>query len=207
MNHKLVALLSGVVGALLLLIGTRHSAQAGPDPIAMTQLFLPVVVSSERTSQPEGPGSSCSPNVQEQQIAERMMQHMDQQRATLICDPILVHVARERARDMALRRYVSHTNPDGIGPNFLVQQAGYPLPSYYGTARDANSIESMAAGYATTDAVWSSWMNSNGHRTHILGQHSFYAAQVEYGIGYFYDSDPNSPQRHYWVIITAQRGE
>ena len=47
----------------------------------------------------------------------------------------------ERALDMGTRRYFSHVNPDGYGPNYLVQQAGYALPSFYGQEPDANNIE------------------------------------------------------------------
>jgi uncharacterized protein YkwD len=47
-------------------------------------------------------------------------------------------------------------------------------------------------------------MDSTGHRTHLLGLDSFYAEQVEYGVGYTYD--PASPYHHYWVVITAKPG-
>lgn len=146
---------------------------------------------------------TCLLNAQEQQIAEYMRTHPEQQRASLTCDPILAQVARARAQDMADRAYFGHTNPDGFGPNYLVRQAGYPLPGWYGNAPDSNNIESIAAGKATAADTWNQWMGSAGHRTHLLGQHPFWAEQIEYGIGYV--AKPGSPYTHYWVAITAKR--
>jgi len=100
--------------------------------------------------------------------------------------------------------YFAHTNPDGFGPNYLVHQAGYVLPSYYGTEPDANNIESIAGGYPTAVATWQVWMGSPGHRAHLLGLTAFWVEQIEYGVGYAYD--PTSPYRHYWVVITAKPG-
>jgi uncharacterized protein YkwD len=155
--------------------------------------YLPVVIRSP----------TCQLNEYETRIAELMQTHPEQQRASLTCDPILAQVARERAVDMATRNYFDHTNPDGFGPNYLVRQAGYPLPSWYDTAPNANNVESIAAGYSTPDAAWQGWMGSTPHRTHLLGLDPFWAAQIEYGIGYAYN--PASDYDHYWVVITAYK--
>ena len=140
-------------------------------------------------------------NPQEQAIAQKMITDSNQGRPFLTLDPTLVQVARARARDLAVRDYFSHVNPDGVGPNYLVRQAGYQLPAWWGTDPAANNIESIAAGYSTADATWTQWMNSPDHRTHILGLNSFYATETSYGIGYYYDA--TSTYRYYWVIITA----
>lgn len=140
-------------------------------------------------------------NAQEQAIAAHMINDSDQGRPFLTLDPILAGVARSRAEDMAKRNYFGHVNPDGDAANYLVQQAGYQLPSYWGNDPTSNYVESIAAGYASPDATWDAWMNSPEHKTHILGQNSFYAAETSYGIGYYYD--PNSTYKYYWVIITA----
>jgi uncharacterized protein YkwD len=128
----------------------------------------------------------------------------EQGRPSLTCQPILAGVARARAEDLARRGYFSHTNPEGLGPNYLVRQAGYILPAFYPTAPDANSIESLGAGAATPEAAWRNWMNSPPHRAHILGLQPFYAEQVELGIGHAFE--PNSQYRHYWAVITARPG-
>jgi uncharacterized protein YkwD len=168
---------------------------SGPIQTLSSTVFLPLV------SRPEA-RPTCELNAQEQQIAQYMIDHPQQQRPSLTCHPILAQVARERARDMAARHYFSHVNPDGYGPNYLVEEAGYDLPDYYGSAPDANNIESIAGGYGTAEAAWQAWMDSEGHRTHLLGLAAFFAEQVDYGIGYVYDAE--SDYRHYWVVITAK---
>src|SRR4030067_590873 len=175
------------VSLLLLVIGLVGHAKRGPRASAQSEsnkIYLPVILKQ-----------GCSPTVQEQDIANRMKTDPNQQRPALNCHSILEQVARARAQDMGMRAYFSHVNPDGFGPNYLVQQAGYVLPSWYDQSLSANNIESIAAGYSTTDAVWQGWMNSSGHRTHILGLDPFWAEQTDYGIGYAYVS--GSPYGHY----------
>ena len=155
------------------------------------KIYLPLIISPV----------ACTMNSEEQTIANNAINHAGQGRVTMNCDPTLAEVARAKAQDMAERSYFGHTDPDGVGPNHKVRTAGYLLPSWYGTNVDSNNIESIAAGYTTPESVWTGWMNSAGHRAHILGQSSFYADQINYGIGYYYD--PNSPYRHYWVFISA----
>ena len=147
---------------------------------------------------------TCGLSAEEQALADYMVEHPQQQRASLTCHPILAQVARERAEDMARRHYFGHVNPDGFGPNYLVREAGYVLPSYYGTELTANNIESIAGGFSTAEAAWECWMDSDSHRDQLLGSFPFFADQVEYGVGYAYD--PASPYRHYWVVITAKPG-
>lgn len=213
-----VILLSGLLAALLLpaspainagsdtLLAEPPQIAAQPD-LALSALparaYLPVVANHPAPA-PLPPEESCALNAQEQEIADRMKNDPEQQRPALNCHPILHQVARERAEDMGIRAYFSHVNPDGYGPNYLVQQAGYLLPSWYNQAPDANNIESIAGGYPTAEAAWQAWMNSSGHRTHLLGLHSFWAEQTDYGIGYVYV--PGSPYGHYWVVLTAKQG-
>ena len=155
--------------------------------------------------------ASASPLAsEEQELANRLVgdpgQHRDTRR--MVLDPVLTAVARARAADMAKRRYFSHTDPDGNGPNFIARSAGYALPPAWGNSRGGNFIESICAGHATAEEAWESWMHSTTHRTHLLAQSSFYRDQTNFGIGSF--SDPASPYRRYWVIITAppsSRGE
>ncbi|MFC1591472.1 CAP domain-containing protein [Thermodesulfobacteriota bacterium] len=151
-----------------------------------------------------GAAASCDPNAEEQDIADLAGRHPGQGRSTMTCNAILAQVARKRAQDMGERDYFSHTNPDGYGPNYLVTQAGYVLPDFYSTARDANNIESIASGYEQADDAWDAWLGSPLHRQHVLGEASFYADQIEYGIGYAYV--PGSTYKHYWVFLSAQPG-
>lgn len=145
--------------------------------------------------------SLCDLNPQEQEIANLASQHPEQGRPFMNCDPILAQVARERALDMGTRNYFGHTDPDGFGPNYLVQQAGYVLPSWYTQGNDANNIESILANYTTAADTWAGWLNSAGPRAHVLGEIQFWADQTNYGIGYAYV--PGSTYKHYWVFISA----
>jgi hypothetical protein len=177
---------------LLLGVGSAPALGASPEEPSLTpQAYLPLI------SLP-----ACNPKDQEQQMAALMISDPGQQRASLTCHPALAQVARERALDMVNRNYFSHTNPDGYGPNYLVTQAGYVLPSYYETHLTANNIESIAAGNPTASLTWAQWMSSSGHRRHLLGTVSFFAEQIEYGIGYA----NGGIYGHYWVVITAKPG-
>lgn len=155
------------------------------------QVFLPLITYAK-----------CLTNEQEEALANLIKTHPNQQRIVMNCDPILAQVAHERALDMGTRNYFNHVNPDGHGPNYLVQQAGYILPSFYDQSKKANNIESIYAGSPDPERAMDVWLGSDGHHNHILGQHSFYAEQTDYGIGYAYV--PGSRYGHYWVVITAR---
>jgi hypothetical protein len=187
-------LLSGALVLLLLLLALGGAPARGAsldEPDLEPRAYLPFIARR-----------ACKPDHQEQQLAALMASDPGQQRPSLTFHPILAQVARERAQDMVDRRYFSHTNPDGFGPNYLVRQAGYVLPSFYGTARDANNVESIAAGKSSASMTWAQWMDSDDHKRHLLGTVSFFAEQIEYGIGYAC----GGPYGHYWVVITAKPG-
>lgn len=114
---------------------------------------------------------------------------------------LLAQVARERALDLGNRNYFSHVNPEGNGPNFLVRQAGYQLPSWWSTDPAHNYIESIAGGYPTAESAWNAWLKSSGHRRHVLAENDFWAEQTNFGIGYAFVS--NSKYCHYWVFLSA----
>lgn len=141
----------------------------------------------------------------EQRLAALMKQHPGQRHPSLTYNAILARVARQRAYDMGQRNYFNHVNPEGIGPNYLVTRAGYVLPDFYGKDRTSNSIESIVAGNETAEEAWDNWMDSSGHREHLLGLTRFYAEQTEYGVGHAFV--PESRYKHYWVVIIAKSGE
>jgi uncharacterized protein YkwD len=138
---------------------------------------------------------------QEQAIADYMVTDPNQGRPTMVLDPIIEQVARARARDMAVRNYFSHVNPDGVAANYLLRQAGCQLPAWWGADPTANYVESIAAGSPSASVTWTAWMNSPPHEVDLLGQNSFFATETHYGVGYYYD--PNSTYQYYWVVITA----
>ena len=158
------------------------------------QVFLPLMMSSGETigdiNTPEG------------EFAALMRNHPDQRRPLMVQDPRLMQVAEEKAMDMASRDYFSHTSPEGIGPNYLVEQEGYNLPDWYCQDMDCNNVESIAAGFGSPEVAFNSMLNSVGHRNHLLGELAFYAEQTDYGIGFV--KYPGSNLSYYWVIITAR---
>jgi uncharacterized protein YkwD len=171
-----------------------------PAAAQQFQIYVPMA----STDEVQGSGNEpvkCELGSEEKAVEGMMVADAGQQRVNPVCDPILSQVARARARDMALRDYFSHTNPDGNGPNLLVREAGFSLPDWYGTEQSANNIESISAGHPTADAAWQAWLNSSSHRTHVLGTEAFYAEQKAYGVGYYYN--PNSHYHHYWVFLSA----
>lgn len=187
-----------ILSMLIIFAAIPQAIDAQPAPQTAQTIYLPLIASS-----PTAP-AGCQLTAEEQQVLDLLKEHPEQARSTVICHPLLAVVARARAQDMATRDYFAHVNPDGYGPNYLVKQAGYPLPRYYPLQENSNSIESIAGGYSTPGEMWEGLLSSSAHRPHILGQHQFYAEQVEVGIGHVYISD--SDFGHYWVIISAKPG-
>lgn len=140
---------------------------------------------------------------QEQGIANALLNDPGQKRnkSTMQADATLTAIARARAKDMATRRFFDHVNPSGIGPNYAVRSAGYPLPLWWGNSRTDNNVESISAGYPTAAAAWAALLASPAHRNHLLAVDSFYQDQTSYGVGYYYDE--SSPYWSYFVVITA----
>jgi uncharacterized protein YkwD len=206
--HRRAPHLLGWWVVLILALGWGLHALAVPGRAQTPTytLYLPLVAREAKTCAPLSP--------QEQAVLDRLLNHPDQRHQALICNDILQRVARERALDMGQRNYFSHVTPEGYGPNYLVRQAGYPLPTWYSQAVSANNIESIAYYAATVtpdwrvvvDEVWQGWMDSPPHRDHLLGATDFYAAQTEFGIGYANVPDERWAYRSYWVVIIAQRG-
>lgn len=127
-------------------------------------------------------------------------------RPALSPNAILASVARERAEDMAARHYFSHVDPEGIGANQKVVQAGYPLPSFYLGKPANNFIESISAGRPSGRAAIEALIvdrgaSTPGHRIHLLGLNDFYGKHTEIGVGFA--CDPRSPFKFYTVVLTA----
>ncbi|MEM7127417.1 MAG: CAP domain-containing protein [Chloroflexota bacterium] len=164
-------------------------------------VYLPVMQAAENNEVDRRRDGCEEANSQERAIMTLVENDAGQQRPFVVCNSVLAAVAHDKAVDMATRNYFGHTNPEGVGANTLVRNANYPLPSYYGSNLDSNNIESLAAGYDTVEKAWVAWMESSGHRTHLLGLNSFYGEQVEIGVGYAYSE--SSLYKHYWVFFSA----
>ena len=124
-----------------------------------------------------------------------------QKRTQIHLDPILCKVARQRAADMAKRNYFSHVNPNGQGPNYLAKRAGFMVPSYYDQSVSGNNIESIAMTPGNSKEVFGLWLNSDGHRVHLLGDLDFYKQQSSVGVGVF--RSPVAPHYKYYVFLSS----
>ena len=102
---------------------------------------------------------------------------------------------------MGTREFFGHTNPDGVGPNRQLREAGVLLPSFYGTADDANNVESILAGHSTFEAAFAAWLDSAPHRAHLLAETAFFEEQTSFGVGYAFV--PGSPFQHYYVFVSV----
>lgn len=79
------------------------------------------------------------------------------------CKPLkgnkrLALAARRHSKDMAVKKYFSHTSKDGSSPWDRIRRTGYKNPG----------AENIAYGYPSAQAVMKGWMNSSGHRANIL---------------------------------------
>jgi uncharacterized protein YkwD len=79
----------------------------------------------------------------------------------------LFKAARAHSANMAKQNELNHTL-DGKGPGERLADAGY---------KPAGWAENCAQGQRTPQEALASWMNSEGHKANILGQHA------EIGIG------------------------
>ncbi|WP_042165595.1 CAP domain-containing protein [Paenibacillus gorillae] len=116
---------------------------------------------SGSTTQP-GTGNNGSASMS--QFQQQVVDLVNQERAKaglspLAVDSLLTKVATEKARDMDVNHYFSHTSPTYGSPFDMMKQFGVTY-SYAG--------ENIAAGQRTPQEVMTAWMNSPGHRANIL---------------------------------------
>lgn len=123
----------------------------------------------------------------------------NQKRPKLIWDDVLAEIAYEHCKDMTLRNFWGHINPDGIGPNQRILNKNYFLPPEKYAGLRANNTESLAAGDSTTQGTRNAWLNSSGHRSHVFGIDLFYREQTRAAVGYceggFY--------KRYWCFLSC----
>lgn len=129
-------------------------------------------------------------------------------RTALRWDDRLAKVAELRARDMADRNYFDHVNPDGIGPNYYINAAGYTLNPDWLKDQKANHFESIAANHPTASAGIKAFIighNSPGfmHRKHVLGMDAWNSSLTDIGIA-FARVPQGSTYKTYLCVIIAK---
>ena len=98
---------------------------------------------------------------------------------------------------MASLNYFGHQSPaTGRWPNQIAREFGYTLPTYWPNA--SNNIESIHRGNPTILGVLQSFVNSEVHRTHLMGQ-GWFATHEEIGVGAHLGD-------RVWAILTATEG-
>ena len=108
--------------------------------------------------------------LQSQVVALVNQERAKQGLPALQVDSLLNKVATEKARDMDVNGYFSHTSPTYGSPFDMMR-------SYGVTYRYAG--ENIASGQRTAAQVMNDWMNSSGHRANILNQNF-----TKIGVGY-----------------------
>jgi uncharacterized protein YkwD len=154
---------------------TTAAVSLGPSPASPTTSATPPPKSSvpattttrkpaATTKKAAAPKPSTASAGDESSVEQQVVTLVNQERARVGChalsvNPILVTVARDHSKDMAVNNYFDHNSPDGRTPFQRMSDAGYK----YSTA-----AENIAAGQTTAAAVMDAWMNSAGHRANIL---------------------------------------
>lgn len=176
-------------------------------------------------SPPQIPAVSCSTTNNDLELAEAsdielalaclIIHHDEQGRAEMHYHPTLGELARMRAKDMAENGYYggdddypAHVDKDGYGPNHYLCLAEYN-PRYCNDSPYANSVESIGAGYSTSESMFYGWYNSPGHKRHILGAEEYFFSADHYGVGHAIgvSSENEDWTRNYWVFIGAHSPE
>lgn len=115
-------------------------------------------------------GSTSLTAIQSQVIALVNQERAKAGLSALKSDALLTKVATEKARDMDVNNYFSHTSPTYGSPFDMMRSYGVTY-SYAG--------ENIASGQKTPQDVMTAWMNSAGHKANILSNNF-----TKIGVGY-----------------------
>jgi uncharacterized YkwD family protein len=140
-------------------------------PTTPTATPAPTATPKPTTTPSTGSGDSAGMSAYQSQVVDLV----NQERAkaglsALKVDALLTKVATEKARDMDVNNYFSHTSPTYGSPFDMMRQFGVTY-SYAG--------ENIASGQRTPQEVMTAWMNSAGHRANILNSNF-----TKIGVGY-----------------------
>jgi len=130
-------------------------------------------------------------------IEQEILRSVNQERQAYSLTPLawdiqLSIIAREHSKDMSVRGFYEHDNPDGNGPNERARNAGIRIDNgmweglgeniaivYLGNDADCPTYDENELGRCLV----SKWMSSPGHRLNILDTTS-----DDIGIGVYCDS-------------------
>jgi len=96
-------------------------------------------------------------------------------------DDIAVKTARQHSQDMADKNYFNHINLDGLTPWDRYKNNG---------GKNFGSGENIYAGRLLGIEAFDGWLNSEGHRKNMLGNHNYL------GVGFGY----NKSAKYYYYL-------
>jgi hypothetical protein len=186
---------------------TLHGFPPGPTVPSVTRsqsVWLPFVGTAPNLTQ--------ILNDTAQTLADLIRSHPDQQRnrATIVWDQALADIARiYRAEEMVAHQYVGHINPQGSGPNQVLQDSNIELPNGYDRSWRGNNIESISSGGrnplhqpdATLILQSFAERGTAAHWDHLMGRNDFFRGQTRIGIGLaVIDPKLRNVDNHVWSI-------
>lgn len=171
--------------------GTTTSFQSS-DPVASFQSSDPVAIVGLNTNDVVVPLSATDLTAVETDITNDFGSLINGARLSegsglLTFDDRLGSAAQDYAQLMLDENHFGHIGPDGSEFTDRVAATGYNFTSLR---------ENIAAGHQNTDAVFTAWQNSEGHRVNNL------ADDVdEFGIGFAQDGSDTR-----WVLVLGSEG-
>lgn len=101
------------------------------------------------------------------QVEDQILQLINAERAkvgakALVMESMRREVARQHSKDMAIRKFFDHYNPDGKSPFDRLREAGVS----YSTAGENLAMNSLPVNRAA-QAAMDGWMSSEGHRQNL----------------------------------------
>ncbi|MVZ63170.1 CAP domain-containing protein [Sphingobacterium humi] len=129
-------------------------------------------------------------------------------RHQLVWNKTLAKVAEQRAYDMAKRNYFDHVTPEGIGPNYFINQGGYWLNPDWLKKKSLNNFESIGANHPTATEAIEAFIIGHGspgkmHRKHLLGMDTWNGSLQDIGIG-FVRVPQGSAYKTYICVLIAK---
>lgn len=142
---------------------TPSTATSTSTPAPTVTIITPSPPPPARTQNPKPAPPPDEPVDEAAGLETGVIEATNAVRAEAGCGPLrvderLTAAARAHSRDMRVRDFFSHENPDGESPADRAAAAGY----------DSWGAENIAMGQQDADAVMDAWMKSPGHRKNIL---------------------------------------
>ncbi|HES58577.1 MAG TPA: CAP domain-containing protein [Firmicutes bacterium] len=163
---------------------------AGPTDPVQTGWVKSLYLTLPSLSSGAGPYQNSSIRTWADEIFNGVNQRRSQSGIrSLVRNPHLDALAQAHSRDMALRDFFAHTNPEGM--SFLQRLQAVNGPSFNHLAENA------AKGQESTTEVVSQWASSPGHSKNMLNGNYAHA-----GVGVYLDpSDAKMPMHITMVFV------